>query len=66
MNLRHIDPRSSDWMDAMMEGDKEGEVELEKTEPAPHTVMMAAGGHGGTPPGQRPSVHGSTDAHSSR
>jgi hypothetical protein len=24
MNLRHIDPRSTDWMDAMLEGDWDG------------------------------------------
>ena len=24
MNLRHIDPRSTDWMDAMLEGDVQG------------------------------------------
>lgn len=23
MNLRHIDPRSTDWMDAMLEGESE-------------------------------------------
>jgi len=30
MNLRHIDPRSSDWMDAMMEGEKDKELDAEK------------------------------------
>lgn len=24
MNLRHIDPRSTDWMDAMLEGEVQG------------------------------------------
>lgn len=39
MNLRHIDPRSTDWMDAMMEADSEtgpstdGDSELSEGEP---------------------------------
>jgi hypothetical protein len=35
MNLRHIDPRSTDWMDAMLEGEP---VRLRKREPEPEKI----------------------------
>lgn len=38
MNLRHIDPRSIDWMDAMLDWETEGRVKRER--------MGAAGANG--------------------
>jgi hypothetical protein len=44
MTLRHIDPRSIDWLDAMLEGEVEREAETDEA-----TVEL----HAGAPPGQR-------------
>jgi hypothetical protein len=45
MNLRHIDPRSTDWMDAMLEGDMEG-----KTDGRPKRVRGGEAAQGELPP----------------
>lgn len=51
MNLRHIDPRSTDWKDAMEEGEMQGETgKTRKREREPHEVgteatLSAAGKH---------------------
>jgi hypothetical protein len=60
MNLRHIDPRSTDWMDAMLEGEP---VRLRKREPEPKKidgdpdVMAAAKTAGEAAMGSRPPPH---------
>jgi hypothetical protein len=41
MNLRHIDPRSTDWMDAMLEGESE-----RKRKPEAEPGEQPAGGQG--------------------
>jgi hypothetical protein len=68
MNLRHIDPGSTDWMDAMLEGElHNGRLKPVKREPevvtskiAVEEPMLAAGASGGeatlsthSPPGSR-------------
>ena len=46
MNLRHIDPRSSDWMDAMMEGEgdrsrkRESQEESATAEPSENPALL--------------------------
>lgn len=46
MNLRHIDPRSSDWMDAMMEGEggrsrkREPQEESATAEPSENPALL--------------------------
>ena len=65
MNLRHIDPRSTDWMDAMLEeleskteGRPKRERGGEKAEGAVHHVVASQGSSSevlssGPPPGPR-------------
>jgi hypothetical protein len=46
MNLRHIDPRSSDWMDAMLEGEggrtrkREPQEEAAAAEPSENPALL--------------------------
>lgn len=46
MNLRHIDPRSSDWMDAMMEGEggrsrkRDPEEDAAAAEPSENPALL--------------------------
>ena len=57
MHLRHIDPHTTDWMDAMLDegkGEVDGELEASKEDQgASATAMMAApltkGRHQGPP-----------------
>jgi hypothetical protein len=46
MNLRHIDPGSTDWMDAMLEGesDRSRKREVDKPKVDSSQGMLAAGG----------------------
>jgi hypothetical protein len=60
MNLRHIDPRSSDWKDAMMEeGDEDRPTARRRQTPAAGSQTLSASANGsgnsgmqdGSPPG---------------
>ena len=67
MHLRHIDPRSADWMDAMTDGDSEREGRQGRTRGASSTELSgeragpsermvaapAANVRGGEPPDKR-------------
>lgn len=41
MNLRHIDPRSTDWMDAMLEGEMERGWQRHAKQPVDEQVASA-------------------------
>jgi hypothetical protein len=57
MTLRHIDPGSTDWMDAMLEGEpatlRKRQADLEKIEPDA-SILTAADVFSGEPAGSPP------------
>ncbi len=62
MNLRHIDPRSTDWMDAMLEGELDRKRKPEVEEPVARDaegVPVLVGGKAALPEslGSPPRVH---------